>query len=97
MTKRDAVILVSRVIGLYLLIWALDNATYLPAYTFSFAHRINDYSVVLGSSYYRSLYTIELVAAMVRVVGLLIVSAWCFHAGPRLQAFLLPPESKASS
>ena len=97
MTKRDAVVLVSRVAGLYLLIWALEGATYLPAYTLSFMHRLNDYSVVLGSSYYRSLYTVELVAAIVRIAGLLIVSAWFFHAGPRLQALLLPPEKQASS
>jgi len=96
-TRRDAVILVSRLIGLYLLVWALDNATNLPAYSFSVAHRLGEYSVVLGSSYLRSLDLIELVACMVRVVGLLALSAWFFHAGPRLQALLLPPEKQASS
>ena len=97
MTKRDAVVLVSRVIGLYLLIWALDAATYIPGHAFSFAHYRPEYSVVLGGSYLRSLYRIDLVADVVRAIALLAVSALFFHAGPRLQAVLLPAEDKASS
>ena len=93
-SKREAVVLASRLIATYLLIWALDAASYLPVRIYEYAHHAGPTSAVAGVNYISNLYLVDLVMAVVRVLGLALVSLLFFRASPGLQAFLLPASER---
>jgi len=84
MTKKDAVGLASRVVAIYLLLWAFDSATYLPARFFSLAH----HSTALSGGYFADLDRVEIMEGLVRIAALLILSLLFFRGGPAVQRLL---------
>jgi hypothetical protein len=84
MSKGEAVLIVSRAVAFYLFIWALDNLTYLPGrlmlvqrWTTNIWHSYD----MLGAEF-----------TVFRFVALLGAAFLFYECGPRVQAFLLPPE-----
>jgi len=84
MSKRDAVLIVSRAIAFYLFVWALDNLTYLPERFILIRH--------LTTDAWHSYYMLELESNVLRVVALLGAAFLFYECGPRVDTFLLPPE-----
>lgn len=86
MSKRETVLIVSRVFALYLFIWALNALAYLPmevALAASNSH---------GSAHWSTRDMLSVEGAAFRVVVLLAASFLFYECGPRVQRFLLPEE-----
>jgi hypothetical protein len=85
MTKREAVLIVSRAVSFYLFFWALDNLTYLPG-RLMLIHR--------GTAYALHGYEmLEVEFTVFRFVAFLGAAFLFYECGPRVQAFLVPPEA----
>ena len=82
MSKRDAVLIVSRAIAFYLFFWALDNLTYLPG-RFMLIHRWT-------TDVWHSYDMLEVEFNVLRVVAFLGAAFLFYECGPRVEAFLLP-------
>jgi hypothetical protein len=73
-----------------LIVWALTEASLVPAALYSFL-RYNNAGLTLASTeYWRHHYLIELGFLITRIVGYSLTSRWLFKAGPEVQQLLLP-------
>jgi hypothetical protein len=101
MTKRDAVVLVSRALMLYLIVWVLTEITYLPEKLFALAHYIRYASAAPANNtyyhYYRGVDLINLVFLVIRIVGVSCLARWLFKAGPGVEELLIPPRQEPLS
>ena len=82
MTRVDVARMICRAIGVYVLLWALDAALYLPPHIMNFVHHVHDGSVLVGSSFWQQYYFVELVSALVRIVILVLVAKAFYRSGP---------------
>src|SRR3954469_23831863 len=90
MSSRDAVRIASRIIAAYILIWALDSASYIPASVYAAVHHAHEASILTGNSYWENHYLVSVGVSLLRVAGLLIVAFWFYKCGPSVQKYLLP-------
>ena len=88
MSRRDAVVLTSRLLGVLLSIYALTELSYLPASVFSFLHHAEGLS--LASQYWRHYYLLSLGFLVARIIGFSLMSMWVFRCGPDIEELLLP-------
>ena len=86
MSKKDAVLIVSRAFALYFFCWAADNLTYLPGRIHSLSYRR---SVLYSENYFHWADMISVLSLIVRVVVLLALAMCFYRSGPRLQSFFL--------
>lgn len=98
-SKKDAVLLLSRAIALYLIFWALTDVLSLPTELNSFLHHLNERSQVPASvligeshagrveSYWMRYYTLALSTNLFRIVLWLLAARWFYCCGPRIQKF----------
>jgi hypothetical protein len=93
MTRKDAVLLASRALALYLIAWGLNDLSYVPQAVLSFRHNT---SVLYTNSYLRTYYGLALVVHVLRSIALFVAAAWLYRCRGRVQAFFLPPETSAS-
>src|SRR5437868_14034547 len=93
MEKRHAVMVASRAIAFYLLVWALDAASYLPSTIFAFWRHRADESVLSGPSYFHNYYLIQLGFGLLRFLTLLIAAIVMYRCGKRVQEYFLPNET----
>jgi uncharacterized membrane protein len=89
MTRREALLLASRALALYLLCWALTEVTYLPQRLFSLTHRS---SVLISRDYLSTYDLVGLWFHALRIVALFATAAWLYRGGAPVEAFFLPPE-----
>lgn len=94
MTRRDAVILASRALALYLFAWGLNDLSYVPQTVVSLRHH---YSVLSSNDYWFSYYGLELLVRIGRLAALFVTAAWLYACGPRVQRFFLPVDETAST
>src|SRR5258708_22973482 len=96
MTKREAVVLASRALALYLICWGLSDATYLPQVLLD-VHRHWNYSSVLVSEirpdYYLTYHVVQLVLYLFRIGALLLTACWLIKHGEGVHRYFLPPEA----
>jgi hypothetical protein len=91
MSKNDAVLLVSRTLVLYLILWVLTDLTYLPELVFSFIHHLKQATPLsANNTYYRELDLIGLVFHLTKIIGLSILAGWLHRGGASVGALLLP-------
>jgi hypothetical protein len=91
MSKNDAVLLVSRTLVLYLILWVLTDLTYLPGLLFSFIHYWRQAPPLsANNTYYRELDLIGLVFHLTKIIGLSILAGWLYRGGASVGALLLP-------
>ncbi len=86
MTRRDAVVLASRALALYLICWALNDVTALPQLVIALRHHTG----VLGThdswwDYYR----VESTFYVVRIVGLFLTAEWLIKCGDGVYRYFL--------
>lgn len=91
MSKKYAVLIVSRAFALYFFCWAADNLTYLPGRIHSLSyHR----SVLYSENYFHRSDMISLLSLIIRVVVLVSVTIWFYGSGSRLQSFFIPSKER---
>jgi len=90
MSKRDAVVIVSRAFSLYFFCWALADMTYLPSSISWLARHVSKASVLGPDDSLRNHDIISLSFLVVRIVVLFTAAAWMYRCGPRVESFLLP-------
>ncbi len=98
MSKEDVVVLASRMLGILLLVSALEGLTYIPGGIYTVLH----YSQVELSSpsttqYYRHTNLIHLSFLVVRIVGYSLLARWLFNGGPEVMEWLLPSSANDTS
>ena len=94
MSRRDAVVLTSRLLAVLLSIYALTELSYLPSVVFSFLHHAEGLS--LASQYWRHYYLLSLGFLVARIIGFSLMSMWVFHCGPDIEELLLPASLRES-
>ncbi len=94
MTTKDGILLLSRTLTVYLILWVLTDLTYLPQMLFSFAR----YSQVVSgatAAYHREFDLIALVFHSTKIFGLSIAAIWFHNCGPGVAELLLPTAAKS--
>jgi hypothetical protein len=98
MSKKDAVLLASRVIAVYLTVWLFTELAYLPERLFSFIHYVIHEPIAAGGSHYlRQYYLVGLATVVTRIIGLAVLARWLYKGGTGVEALLLPPRLEAES
>jgi hypothetical protein len=90
MTKKDGILLVSRAMTLYLVLWVLSDLTYVPERLFSFFHYAKLPNASANEHYLRGYYFIILVSLVARIVALSILARWIHKCGPSVESLFLP-------
>ena len=87
MSKKDFVVLASRVIALYFIFWGLDNLSYVPVDAFELRH----YSP-LPQEYLYKVHLMKLSHHLVVGALFLFGAVWVYKCGPSVESFLSPPD-----
>lgn len=87
MTRKDAVLLASRAIGLYLVIWGVLELTYLPQIVL-LLRRHSGTALVPHDSWW-NYYRTEATFYIFRTVALLATATWLLKGGEKVEKFLL--------
>jgi hypothetical protein len=96
MSRRDGVVLCSRVLAVLLTIWALSEVTYLPTSVYSLLHYAEGASTS-SAPYWRHHYVMALGFLITRIVGYSLMASWLFRCGPDIEELLLPEELQESA
>jgi hypothetical protein len=91
MSKRDAVVLGSRLLALLLTVWALSELLNLPNSVYSLLHYADQVSVLSPAiQYWQHHYIMALGFLIARIVGFSLTAMWLYKCGPEVEEFLLP-------
>jgi hypothetical protein len=92
MTKRDGVILGSRLLAVLLTVWTLSELSYLPSHLLAYLRyaEMGYSSSPLANQYWKHHYLIELGFLITRIVGYSLMAAWLYKCGPDIEELLLP-------
>lgn len=96
MSRKEAVVLASRSLAMFVTIWALTEVSYLPGALHSFlrySNRIADSSAT--KQYWHHYHLIALGFLVTRIVGYSLTARWLFKAGPEVEELLLPAVEEA--
>ena len=88
-SQKEATILVSRLISIYLFFWMLSGLTYLPGRLFSFVHYAHERSVLASHNYFYSLDAISVAFHLLRIALWLSASIWFYRCGPAIQGLFV--------
>ena len=92
MSRKDAVVLASPTLALLLTVWALAEASYLPASLQSFLRYINqEPGTSTAIQYWRHYHLISLSFVTARMAGFALLAMWLFKGGPEVEDLLSPP------
>lgn len=93
MSKRDAVIIASRILCVLFIAWALTEISYLPEFVDSYRYYANGvYSSVGYVQYMQQYHLLRVCFLIVRIVGYLLLARWLYKAGPDVQEVFLPEQ-----
>lgn len=93
MTKREAVVLASRAVALYLICWAVSDITHLPQEIMSFRH----HGTAAAHDWLWSVYRVELTFYVVRIVALFVTAEWLIKCGDGVYRYFLPLERESQA
>ena len=85
MSKKQVVLVASRAIALYLILWSLGNLGSVPALVFSVTHEP-------AQSFVYRYHLVLLSSQVVLSIGLFLAAVWTYRCGPKIEAFLSPSE-----
>ena len=97
MAKKDALLLVSRALALYLLCWAFSEVTYVPSLLFSLTHHMGEQSVLATADYLTDHDVLSLALLVFRLVTLFGVAAWFYTCGPSGQGYFWPDDKNVDA
>jgi hypothetical protein len=89
-SRKEAILLVSRALALYLLCWTFSELTYVPSSLFSLTHHMSQHSVLVTGDYFTDLDVLSLALRVFRIVTLFGIAAWLYFCGPSAQAYFWP-------
>ena len=96
LTREHAVLIASRAITAYLLLWAFDDLTLLPHVLLPVAHYMHETGSVLGANtrlpqttYFLRYYALDVLGNILRIAVLLMAARWFYRCGPRIQNFFV--------
>ena len=100
MSKKDAVVLASRVVALYLTVWALYEVSFAPESVQSFLHYLK-YPPTASTNleyldYMRHYYLIRLAFLVTRIVGLALMARWIYKGGAEIEELLMPSANETT-
>jgi len=96
-SRKDAIVIASRVLAAYFFAWSLDNVSYLPTDLLSIFHSAGTGSVVIGSGFPLKYYSTLIILRALRIM-LLTAAGWFFYkCDSDIQTFLLPEKDAESS
>lgn len=93
MTKKEAVLLVSRALAIIQIVTALEAITYLPERFISLFHHAQAESVLEPfkiDRYFQTLDRVGMTLMLVRILGLLVLAFIFWNCGPWVERILLP-------
>ncbi len=89
MSRRDALVLVSRAVAVLWSVSASVEVSYLPSYIDSFRHYAEG-ATNYSAQYWHHHYLLALGFLIARIVGYSLMSLWLFRCGPDIEELLLP-------
>jgi len=89
MSRKEAVLLITRTISVYLLIWALTDLTYIPQNLFALAHHAS-LTAIVSENYLRNYDLIYLAFRFIRIVALFAAANWFHSCGTKGEHFFFP-------
>lgn len=99
MTKKEAVVLASRALALYLICWGLSDVTYLPQVLLDIHHHWHHSSVLvneIGPDYYLRYHEVQLALYLVRISALLFVARWLIRHSDSVYRYFTGNESESA-
>jgi hypothetical protein len=96
MSQKEADLLVSRALALYLFCWVFSELSNIPVSLFSLAHHVSQRGVLAASDYFSDYDVLLLSLRIVRIVTLLGVAAWLYTCGLSTQRFFLQSRNAAA-
>jgi hypothetical protein len=97
MSRKEMVLLASRIFALLLTSWVLVELTYLPERISTLRHHITLRSVMMTSDYAGRYYVLLLAMNVLRILVLSLVAILFWRCGPRIEALLAPQHSDATN
>ena len=92
MTKKEAVMLASRALALYLICWGLSDVIYLPQLALDLQRHWHRSSVLMPD-YWWTYYRVGMVMHLVRILALFAAAGWLLKCGKTVQRFFLSSEA----
>ena len=89
MSRKEAVLLITRTISVYLLIWALTDLTYIPQNFFALADHAS-LTAIVSENYLRNYDLIYLAFRFIRIVALFAAANWFHSCGTKGEHFFFP-------
>jgi hypothetical protein len=93
MSAKQVVMIASRALAVYCLVWFLFDFTYLPTNFYSLFHHL-EYASIMVPSYWRNYYLLELSCRLLRMIGLFFAVQWFYRAGPAIEKYFLSPSDE---
>lgn len=91
MSKKDGVVIASRALSVFLVVWALTEISYLPEYLHSYRYYPNAVSGSIGYVQYMQHYHLLRICFLItRTVGYSLMARWLYKAGPEVEEVFLP-------
>jgi hypothetical protein len=101
MSRKDLVLLGSRVVVVYLTVWTFSEASALPGSVYSFLYYLRYKPSPTANLEYldflRHSHLIGLAFLIVRIIGLSLLTMWIHRGGPEIENLLLPPTEESTS
>jgi hypothetical protein len=89
MSRKELVLLASRVFASLLFTWVFVEISYLPERCFALFHHVHQQSVLATYDYLSSYYLVLTVFNIVRIVALSWAAVWFWRCGPVVQRLLV--------
>ena len=90
MSRKEAVILASRVLGVLLAVWALSDASYLPERVLMLLHYTRGNRPAYAEHYWLGYEIAALGSLLIRITGFSLMSGWLLKGGSEIEELLLP-------
>jgi hypothetical protein len=89
-SRREAVVLGSRLLAILLSVWALSALSSVPETAYAFIRYAEGPMTNGASEYWKHHYLMVLGFEITRVIGYSLMAAWLFRSGPDIEELLLP-------
>lgn len=91
MSRKDGVVIASRVLSVFFTVWALGEVTYLPEFLHSYLHYADPEVVPSAYIHYMHHYYLLRVGFLVtRIIGYFLMARWLYKGGPGIEELFLP-------
>jgi hypothetical protein len=94
MSRKDAIVIASRALSVFLTVWALTEISYLPEFLHSYLRYTSEGIVQTEYVHYMHHYhLLRLGFLITRIVGYALMARWLYKGGQGVEALLFPAQS----